>query len=76
VLGAAIKGIKGPRKKPGSLGQPKGTDALRRENEPARAVDKELGLPTGTTHKEISGEGLSGYTEILQYMKDLGYGKK
>jgi hypothetical protein len=27
-------------------------------------------------HKEISGDGLSGYSEILQYMKDLGHGKK
>jgi uncharacterized protein RhaS with RHS repeats len=71
----AVKGVKGVRKKPGSLGQPKGTDALRRENEQARAVDRELGLPPGTTHKEISGIGLSGYTEILRYMRELGYGK-
>jgi RHS repeat-associated protein len=74
--GLGIKGVGGVRKKPGSLGQPKGTDALRRENEQARAVDKELGLPPGTTHREISGEGFSGYSEILRYMKDLGHGKK
>ncbi|MES2535739.1 MAG: Ig-like domain-containing protein [Pseudomonadota bacterium] len=64
------------RKKPGSLGQYKGTDALRRENEAARAVDKELGLGKGDTHREISGQGFNGYQDILKYMKELGYGKK
>jgi RHS repeat-associated protein len=63
------------RRKPGSLGQAKGTDALRRENEAARAVDKALGLDKGSTHKEISGLGLPGYQEILKYMKELGYGR-
>jgi RHS repeat-associated protein len=53
-VGLAIKGGGGIRRKPGSLGQPKGTDALRRENEQARAVDKELGLAPGTTHKATS----------------------
>jgi RHS repeat-associated protein len=61
------------RKKPGSLGQAKGTDALRRENDAARDVAKALGIDRDKVHQEISGQGLNGYQEILQYMKDLGY---
>lgn len=63
----------GIRRKPGSLGQFKGTQALRAENGvPARVV-KELKLDKKqkrALHEDISGQGL-GYDEILKRAKEM-----
>ena len=62
------------RKKPGKLGQFKGSDALKAENKVVEDVSKKLGLTKdqhGLLHGEISGEGLSGYGEILQWAKEM-----
>lgn len=71
------RGNKQLRKKPGSLGQSKGTDALRRENKKPRDAAKKYKLNKDQQkklHDEISGQGYS-YDEILEVAKDIKDGK-
>ena len=61
------------RKKIGSLGKAKGTDALRQENKQLRDIVKKLGLSKDQQrrlHDEISGQGLD-YKQIEQTAQDL-----
>lgn len=65
------------RKKPGSLGKDKGTDALRRENKKPRDAARMAGLNKDqrkTLHREISGQGLS-FDDIVSIAKDIKNGK-
>lgn len=65
------------RKKPGSLGQSKGTDALRRENRTARDAARAAGLDKDQRrllHDEISGQDLS-YEEILEIARLIRNGQ-
>jgi RHS repeat-associated protein len=67
------KGDDGVRRKPGSQGEFKGRDALRRENKMVRDVVKELGLDRDQQtrlHREISGQGLD-YHDILETARGL-----
>jgi len=62
------------RKKPGSQGTFKGTDALRRENKMAR----DAGLTREQQrllHDEISGQGIDNYEELLEIANDIKAGK-
>ena len=64
----APKEFRDPRRKPGSLGQFKGTDALRAENKQAEDAAKAAGLTQDQArelHDEISGRNLP-YAEILE----------
>jgi RHS repeat-associated protein len=64
------------RKKPGSLGKSKGTDALRRENKVANDAAKEAGLTKdqqNILHNEISGQGLT-YQQILDIARQIKNG--
>jgi len=70
------KGNKVVRKKPGSLGKSKGTDALRRENKVAGDAAKKAGLnkdQQNILHDEISGRDYS-FKEILEIAKDIKKG--
>jgi len=65
------------RMKPGSLGQFKGTDALRAENAVARDAARAAELNKDQQkilHREISGQGLT-YKEILQRAQQIKAGK-
>ena len=56
------------RRKPGSLGQFKGTDALRQENKVVRDVAVKLGLTDDEStklHQAVSGQGLD-YKGVLK----------
>lgn len=67
------KGGDGIRRKPGSLGKFKGTDALRRENKMVRDVAVELKLNASQAeelHREIGGQGLS-FNEILEVGREM-----
>ena len=66
-----------PRRKPGSLGQRKGTDALRRENKVVRDAANAEGLSRGqrrTLKERISGEGYS-YHEIREIAREIKGGR-
>lgn len=65
------------RRKPGSLGLFKGTDALRAENNMARDAATAAGLDQDQAqqlHQEISGENLT-YPEILDLAMSIKNGK-
>jgi len=58
------------------LGQFKGTDALRQENEKVRSAAKEAGLDKDQErelHEEVSGQALS-YQEILEIARQVKRG--
>ncbi len=64
------------RKKPGKLGQFKGTNALRRENNVARDAARKAGLTIeqrDKLHEEITGQNLS-FKEILEIAIDIKEG--
>ena len=71
-------GGRGPRRKPGKLGEFKSRDALRAENRMARSAAREAGLNSRSQqrvlHDEISGKGLS-YQEILDIAKQMKAGE-
>ena len=77
ILVAKAKMNGGVRKKPGSSGKAKGTDALRRENKQARDAANSVGGLTKAQkemlHKEISGQGL-GYHDIVKIAKEIKNG--
>jgi hypothetical protein len=83
--GATIKGgkailicmAKGFRKKPGSLGKFKSTDALRRENNMARDAARAENLNKDQMkqlHDEISGQNLT-YEQIREIARRIAEGK-
>ncbi|ANO52660.1 hypothetical protein BA177_17015 [Woeseia oceani] len=66
------------RKKPGSQGELKGTDALRRENRMARDAAKQAGLSREQQrifHDEISGQGIDDYQQLLEIARDIKAGR-
>jgi len=75
--GSPKAGAKGDvRRKPGSLGKAKGTDALRRENDMPRDAANAEGLNKAQRdklHDEIGGEGLN-YHEIREIARQIKQG--
>ena len=68
----------GPRNKPGSHGQFKGTDALRRENRMAHDAATRAGLnreQRRILHDEISGQGIDDFQELLRIAEDVKAGR-
>jgi hypothetical protein len=66
------------KKKPGSQGEFKGTDALRRENKMARDAANQTNLTREQQrilHDEISGQGIDDYQQILEIARDIKAGK-
>ena len=66
------------RRKPGSLGQRKGTDALRRENKVVADAANEAGLNKDQRrrlHDKIGGKGL-GYHQILEIARGIKKGSR
>ncbi len=62
----------GLRKKPGTLGMEKGTDALRREDKVARDISKKLGVDKNAVH-ELLQEGSQDMGRKLSFREGLEY---
>jgi hypothetical protein len=65
-------------KKPGSQGQFKGTDALRRENRMAHDAATRAGLSREQRrilHDEISGQGIDDFQELLRIAEEIKAGR-
>jgi RHS repeat-associated protein len=65
---------KATRKKPGTQGEFKSSDALRAENKKARDAAREAGLNKDQErrfHEEISGQGITDYDELVEMAKQF-----